>query len=57
MPVRRHPYDAGWCSKQGLTCALVIILCGKQIHIYEWLYSLTYWLQYSIAKVNLELEN
>jgi len=38
MPVRRHPYDAGWCSKQGLTCALVIILCVLGI------LALAYWL-------------
>ena len=38
MPTRRHPYDAGWCSKQGLTCAFLLILSVMVI------LGLAYWL-------------
>jgi len=35
---RRHPYDASWCSKQGLVCAFVIFLSVMAI------LGLAYWL-------------
>ena len=38
MPSRRHPYDKGWCSKQGLACATVILLSVMAI------LGLAYWL-------------
>jgi len=38
MPSRRHPYDASWCSKQGLICAFILLLSVMVI------LGLAYWL-------------